>query len=104
MQGFRSHIARLLLLVFGFILIPNELIHQFYGHDDTHCNPGKLVSIEEQHTHCAILRLESRVFTAPPLVFILPPVSGTVFFFDSAAVLASQVLQLYADPRAPPLT
>lgn len=102
MQGFRIHIARVLLVVFGFILTPNELIHEFFGHEDTRCNPGKIVTIEQKHVHCSILRLETRVFTPPSPANANPRLSCLQASFPALTVFSSRAIYHYANLRAPP--
>jgi hypothetical protein len=57
--------ALLLLAVFTVILVPVELIHELYGHEDTRCAPGTAASLEPHHQHCRILQTDPTVFDIP---------------------------------------
>lgn len=61
---FRTYVSSLLLACFSVFIIPNELVHALYGHDDTkhEAVAGASRSIGEQHIHCAFLTYEAPSF------------------------------------------
>ncbi|MEI6682038.1 MAG: hypothetical protein WCO44_05395 [Bacteroidota bacterium] len=103
MSRISQYTAWLLLAVFGLILTPKELIHEFYHHEDTACMAGNRPSVEDHHHHCEILQLASLVYTSPGKVTL------TVYNFDSreiirpAAVAGPVSARIYFNLRAPPL-
>ncbi|GAB4132806.1 MAG: hypothetical protein Fur0041_04480 [Bacteroidia bacterium] len=86
-MSFRLRITAFLLLpVFGLYLIPEELMHAFSGHKDTHHNEVHVSAestIENSHIHCVILKTESPVYTSGFAVH--PPVTtcSGMFFYKS---------------------
>jgi hypothetical protein len=102
MSGFTRLISFLLLVVFGLILIPFSLLHELYGHEDTHCTPGESTSIETQHTHCKILQIEAQVYTTPATVKLLSVPAILTFWKIQQQAIPSFATMLYADLRAPP--
>ena len=62
---FSRFIATILLAAFSAYLVPNEFVHAFYGHEDTHeaaCSPNEK-TVGEQHIHCDFLSYEADLFT-----------------------------------------
>jgi hypothetical protein len=104
MRKIIQHTSWLLLLVFGLIITPKELIHEFYGHEDTHCNSGNDQAFESHHHHCDILQLTSLVYTAPGKSSI----SGVVCVQFATTLPAVQnpavPSAVYFNLRAPPLS
>jgi hypothetical protein len=102
MKALRIHIARSLLVLFGLILVPHELIHNFFGHEDTHCHSGVTATFEAQHFHCKILQLEAPMFTSPEPDDLV----SVNFYLKTIPVERSYSLPsfsiLYNDLRAPP--
>ena len=98
----KRHITWLLLAVFSLIITPKEMIHEFYGHDDTHCNPGNLVAVESCHHHCQILKIEAQVYNSPEkCVLALVPGAHYVFrMLQQETPSCAKIL--FADLRAPP--
>ncbi|MDQ3110922.1 MAG: hypothetical protein M3R17_13600 [Bacteroidota bacterium] len=63
---FGRFIATILLAAFSAYLVPNELVHALYGHEDTHetaCNTNEN-TVGEQHIHCSFLSYEASLYTA----------------------------------------
>ncbi len=104
MRKISSHISLLLLVVFGFIITPKEMIHECYGHDDTHCSPGRAMTLEVHHHHCDILQIASLVYTSPfkialhAIRFAKTPVFSVAFLITPVPFL------LFFNLRAPPLS
>lgn len=62
---FSRFIATILLAAFSAYLVPNEFVHAFYGHDDTHeaaCSATEK-TVGVQHIHCDFLSYEADLFT-----------------------------------------
>jgi len=57
-----KYVSIVLLLVLSFYISPRYYIHALYGHEDTHCHPGKFATLEPHHHHCLILQLSESVF------------------------------------------
>jgi hypothetical protein len=57
-----KYISIALLLVLSVYLSPRYYVHELYGHEDTHCHPGALLTLEPRHHHCKILQLSEAVF------------------------------------------
>jgi hypothetical protein len=103
MNCIERHISWLLIFVFGLIVTPKELIHEFYGHEDTHCSPGNRLSLESHHHHCEILQITSPDYTSPER--FIPDTHK----FIQAEVPSPDVIKtpvsclVYFNLRAPPL-
>jgi len=72
-----TYIAYFLLVAFSWVITPTHTIHEFFAdHHDTADNFCKLnhahlgTHIEQQHTHCDILDLNTPVYSAPQLVSV----------------------------------
>ncbi|MCX6306663.1 MAG: hypothetical protein NT040_16985 [Bacteroidetes bacterium] len=98
-----KHLSWLLVALFGYVLTPAALIHEFHGHEDTHCLPGKTAAIDTQHIHCKFLQIEAQVFTSPvPMLLANIPASMAPCFFSRQAT-PSCAMVMFACLRAPPL-
>lgn len=62
--GTKKYISLLLLLIVSLFIVPVELIHDLYGHEDTVCLPHLGKTIENKHHHCDILTYHAPVFIA----------------------------------------
>jgi hypothetical protein len=63
---FGRFIATILLAAFSAYLVPDELVHALYGHEDTHeipCSPTE-DAVGTQHIHCGFLSYEASLYTA----------------------------------------
>jgi hypothetical protein len=63
---FGRFIATILLAAFSAYLVPEELVHACYGHEDTHeasCST-KEHAVGTQHIHCDFLSYEASLYTA----------------------------------------
>lgn len=60
--GIKKHIAFFLLLIVSLIIVPVELFHDLYGHEDTVCLPHNNKTIESKHHHCDILKYHAPSF------------------------------------------
>ena len=66
LRAYNKHIAIFLLIVISVFIIPKELVHAFYGHNDTvhavsHSENG-LPAIEKEHQHCDILNFNAPLY------------------------------------------
>src|SRR5258708_6987932 len=64
MKSFRGHISLLLLSAFSFFIVPQDLLHELCGHEDTRdivCTDACLHHLSKPHQHCEVLQL-----TTPP--------------------------------------
>jgi hypothetical protein len=103
MKKFSRLISWILLVFLGLVITPKELIHEFYGHEDAHCQQGNPKSVEPYHHHCVILQIEAQVFTNPePYKPASNPGINAAFIGQTAVVPACAVI-LFANPRAPPV-
>ena len=104
MRRISRHTTWLLLVVFGLIITPKELIHEFYHHEDTVCLAGDKPAVEAHHHHCEILQIASLVYTSPVIftlnVYNLAP--GEIIL--PATVAGAVSFLIYFNLRAPPLT
>lgn len=101
---FNRFIAGLLLAAFSVFLVPGELVHALYGHEDTRensCIPGAK-TVGAQHVHCSFLSFESPVYTHAS-VTTCPVSSGHSFAFTAAAPEnAGIVFSSHPSLRGPP--
>jgi hypothetical protein len=106
-----TYMARFLLLAFAWVLIPSHTIHDLFAdHHDTADNYCKLyhahlgTHMEEQHTHCEILKLDSPVYNLIDLVSLeccFTVISTSVPQFKTRAFSAD--LSYNLPSRAPPV-
>lgn len=101
MPSIRKYVSWFLLVLFSFILIPVELIHELHGHEETHCQPGEL-KFENQHVHCKMLQIEAQTYTPPALVVLGQDPGIYASFFIVSIENESCASILFSDPRAPP--
>jgi hypothetical protein len=101
---YQHQLAGFLFMVFALILFPKELVHELYGHHDTHCHPGLKTSLEPRHTHCKILQLEAFLFTTPHLSGL----KSYLFTITKVRVFPSTAVQKsiihYNQLRGPPIS
>jgi hypothetical protein len=102
MSKMKKYASRILIAIFGYIITPSALIHEFHGHEDTNCIHHNSASVGPRHVHCKMLQIEGKVYTSQDPVelaviegerfpwWILPPESPAL-----ARIL-------YTDLRAPP--
>ncbi len=102
MNHFIRHISWVLLVVFGLIITPKELIHEWYGHDDTHCRAAGSLAVETHHSHCEILRVTSLVYTSPEKTTLDALSFIRAFIINAGIVAAILPIKLYFNLRAPP--
>lgn len=103
MGTLNRYISILLLIVFGVILTPKELIHEFYGHEDTHCNAGSSKAFETSHHHCDILNYAGFLYTTPGRV-TLDHIESTRAAFSSSCIVNPLISpRFFFNLRAPPL-
>jgi hypothetical protein len=60
----KKNISFFLLLIVSLFIVPVELIHDLYGHEDTICFPHSNTTIEKKHHHCDILKYVAPYFIA----------------------------------------
>lgn len=60
--GTKKNISLFLLLIVSLFIVPVELIHDLYGHEDTVCLPHTGKTIESKHHHCDILKYHAPSF------------------------------------------
>jgi hypothetical protein len=102
MSQANKYISWILLAVFGYILTPAALIHEFNGHEDTRCNPGTSAAVETQHVHCKYLQIEAQVYTSPePVALSSIPGINSLFRIPQLVTPCCAAV-LFADLRAPP--
>ncbi|HTL80604.1 MAG TPA: hypothetical protein VL651_02805 [Bacteroidia bacterium] len=79
----RTYISALLLACFSVFIIPNELVHALYGHEDTKHKAiaGAARSLSEHHVHCSFLTYEAPSFYFSSQLTI-PVSSETAFNFQ----------------------
>lgn len=103
----RKYTALFLLIVLSVFIVPKELLHAFSGHTDTEHHevlddPGS-VSLEVQHQHCALLKLEAPVYI-PQLDLLSFASHAITFHYPATDYLhhssASQGLALLRGPPA----
>ena len=58
----KKHISFLLLLIVLLFIVPTELFHELYGHEDTVCFTHTVKTIENKHHHCDILKYHAPSF------------------------------------------
>lgn len=84
-------VASLLLICFSVFIVPNELIHALYDHEDSHHGiafpHGKNV-IDARHVHCAFLTYEGSSFTTHEFVAIPSPSISDLEFILAPATHA----------------
>src|SRR5688572_5340688 len=97
-------ISSLLLIIVFFTVIPVEVIHEGYGHEDTVCGNPQNPTIEEEHIHCDILDLnyddyhsDIRFFsclskTVPSVFVLYPPSFSGNLYFSSVGLRAPPVI------------
>jgi hypothetical protein len=103
MSQLSRYTSQFLLIVFGYILTPAALIHEFQGHEDTSCMPGTTASIETKHLHCKLLQIEAQVYTSPPPVILA---SIPELFAPSSIPQhqgPSKASVIFSDLRGPPV-
>ncbi len=65
----RIYIARFLLLVFSWAIIPGGLAHELFAdHTDTECHPHEHLGepkFETKHRHCEIFEAEGPLYEKP---------------------------------------
>ena len=69
--GIKKHTAFLLLLIVSLFIVPAELFHELYGHEDTVCFPHAGKTIESKHHHCDILKYHAPVYVAIAKIIII---------------------------------
>jgi len=103
MKNPAQHITWLLLVVFGLIITPKELIHEFYGHEDTRCNPGDRATFESLHHHCEILQLTCPSYTSPEKIQLNSIFCSHDEFNGTEIIKTAVPFRVYFNLRAPPL-
>lgn len=106
-----TYVARALLLVFMWVLLPTHTIHDlFANHHDTadnfcaenHKHLG--THVEEQHTHCDILNLNSPTYHPPVYIHVANLIAIIVdnqsFYLPEKV---NSVFELQLPSRAPPV-
>lgn len=77
MKDFRKYLSVILLIAFGWVILPTHTIHDLFAdHEDVadnfclthHAHLG--THIEEVHTHCDVLDINSPVYFTPGLITI----------------------------------
>ena len=104
MQKFQSHIAFVLLVLFGFPYIQKE-IHDFEHQGDSHC-----YVVGEKHFHkmmhvcfiCDFLFGDSKMSLKNSLKKIPPAVCGVVYIIFNGSLIHSN-LDYKFSPRGPPV-
>ncbi|MBK6446843.1 MAG: hypothetical protein IPQ03_06340 [Bacteroidetes bacterium] len=72
MKKGRKYLSIFLLFLLGNILLPKELIHEFFHQEETCdviCSPGDGPEIGPEHRHCDILQLSSPPLYCSAVVF-----------------------------------
>jgi hypothetical protein len=111
LKKFNTYIAYFLLLAFAWVITPAQTIHDIFAdHHDTADNYCKLyhshlgTHVEEQHTHCDILKLDSPVYDLTALVAVSSVkhvVSTSLTVYKSRPLQAD--LSYNLPSRAPPI-
>lgn len=60
--GSKNYISLFLLLIVSLFIVPVELFHDLYGHEDTVCLSHTGKTIENKHHHCDILKYHAPSF------------------------------------------
>lgn len=96
MKDLRKYISQAILVVFIWVLLPTQTIHNLFAdHVDTEDNfcqkhHGHLgTHIEETHVHCEILKLNTPVYSIPQLVSL------------NCSVFIIETLFLFSIPEIP---
>lgn len=111
MRAFKKHISLLLLLIFGWLLMPASLLHDaFADHQDTddsecylhHRSMG--VHIEKEHTHCGIFNTNTPLYDSPKVTALVKVVFVFLSVLHSRIEASYHHLRPVALPsRAPPI-
>ncbi|MFZ4520370.1 MAG: hypothetical protein ACOYNC_01620 [Bacteroidales bacterium] len=98
-----KYISRILLVVFGYVLTPGALIHEFHHHEETRCIPSATSTIGILHTHCRLLHIDAQVFSSPDILglVIVPGISSSVPLTATTSPSLANVRFIHL--RAPPL-
>ena len=98
----RRFISILLLASFLPILVPRELVHNLFGHDDTQDHYHAAITIEKAHKHCRILQVTFSTFISH-LKNIIPEkkFTGSFYCFTELSFIPSISVNL-SSLRAPP--
>jgi hypothetical protein len=101
---FSRCLATILLAAFSAYLVPNELVHALYGHEDTHetaCS-SDVNTIGTHHIHCDFLSYEASLYTASS--FTTCPVSyeHAFAFISLEAEQAGVTFACHPSLRGPP--
>lgn len=111
MKKVKSYLSIVLLVVFAWVILPTQTIHDLFAdHIDTednycqkyHSHLG--THIEETHIHCEILKLNSPVYSLPQLVSFncsIQFIETPLLFIIPELPVSDQPLDLPA--RAPPV-
>ena len=95
------YLSKQLLIIFLYAITPGALFHEFLGHEDTHCQPGK-IAYEKQHLHCHILQILAPVFTFPQSGSLQAVQLTGNEFFPLQPESSSRALVSFTNLRAPP--
>lgn len=108
LQSLRRYIGKqgavLALLLFAVHLLPQELLHSFFPHNDTEdcIVDSSTVSVSSQHVHCNFEQIEGIGIT-PEAICFNPVIASHSFShsqYNTAAAVAEQPLCLFL--RGPP--
>jgi hypothetical protein len=108
LQSLRRYIGKqgavLALLLFAVHLLPQDLLHSFFPHNDTEdcVVDNSKISVSPEHVHCNFAQLEGTGITAGELVFTPVIVSHSFAHsqYNTAPAVAEQPLCLFL--RGPP--
>ncbi len=105
---FHTLVAAVLVACFSVYLVPNELVHALYGHEDTHhheCEtPGGPSAVSTHHTHCDFLSYEGDLFTAASSTDCPVSSEHAFAFFIAETAHAGNPAAVVHSPRGPPLS
>lgn len=111
MQKFKKHISIVLLLIFGWLLLPDSLLHSaFANHDDTdddtecHLLHRQLgTHFEKQHTHCGIFNANTPLYDSPKLAPVIKALAASLSIsYPRLQSSYHHLRALHLPSRAPP--
>ena len=96
--------ALVLLAAFSVYLVPDELVHALYGHEDTHevaCTTNE-AAIGTQHIHCSFLSYEAALYTASSITKCPVSFECAFAFITPEAAHAGVTFTFCPSLRGPP--
>jgi len=106
LKAYNKHIAIFLLAIISAFIVPKELVHAFYEHNDTihsiHHSENGLPVIENEHQHCEILSFNVPLYFLSLNFFKASEKPAIVYFSDKKESLFVDSHLRLSSVRGPP--